>query len=96
MAPEERYQVHWDVYDALAAVERLVVNGADDRVRCFSDYGFYDVKIGRNKKTFHCTFNYFQLVRFTVKFRLRITHQKIIMAVNFGIDLYIVGMLICR
>ena len=75
VAPEKRYQVRWDVYCALAAVKRPVGNGADDRVLCFFDYGSYDVKIGRNGKKFYCTFNYFQLVRFTFKFRLRITHQ---------------------
>ena len=41
--PEKKYQVRLDVYGALAAVERFVGNGADDRVRCFLDYGSYDV-----------------------------------------------------
>ena len=30
--PKERYQVRWNVYGALAAVERYVGYGADDRV----------------------------------------------------------------
>ena len=58
-APEEKYQVRWDVYGALAAVESPVRDGSDDRVRCFFDYGSYDVKIGRNEKKFYYTFNYF-------------------------------------
>ena len=94
ITPEERYQVRWDVYEALTAVERPVKNGADDRVRCFFDYGSYDVKIGRNGNKFYCRFNYFQLVKFTFKFRLRITHQKFLMAFNFGVSIYIVGKLI--
>ena len=38
----------WNVYGALAAVERLVRDSADDRVWCIRDYGFYDVQIRRN------------------------------------------------
>ena len=75
MVPEERYQVLSDVYGALAAVERPVGDGADDRVRCFLNYGFYNVQIGCNGKEFYCRFNNFQLVGFTFKFRLLITHQ---------------------
>ena len=33
----KKYQVQWDVYDPLSAVERLVRDGADDRVQCFLD-----------------------------------------------------------
>ena len=61
MPPEKRDQVRWNVYCALAAVERPVGDGADNRVKCFHDYGLYDVKIGRNGKKFYCTFNYVQL-----------------------------------
>ena len=93
---EERYKVRREVYGAMAAVERPVGDGADYRVWCFLDYGSYDVQIRRNVKTIYCTFNYFQLVGLTLKFRLRITHQKIFMAFNFGVAIYIVGKLISR
>ena len=63
------------MYGALAAVVRLVGDGADDRVRCFLDYGFYDTQIMRNGIKFYCTFNYFQLVRFSFEFRLQITQK---------------------
>ena len=86
--------MQWDVYGAMAAVERFVGDGADDRVRCFLEYGFYDVQIGRNGKKFYCTFNYFLLVGFTFKFGFRITHQNILMAFNFNVAIYIVGKLI--
>ena len=59
MVPKERYQVRWDVYNALAAVERPIGAGADNRVLCFLDYGSYDVRILRNEKKFYCTFNYY-------------------------------------
>ena len=85
-----------DVYGALAAVERPAGEGADDRDRCFVDYRSYDLQIRRNGKKFYCTFNYFQLVGFTFKFGLRITHQIILMAFNFGVAIYIVGKLISR
>ena len=85
MVPEKRYQVRWDVYGALAAVERPVGDGADHRVRCFLDYNSYEVQIGRNGRKFYCTFNYFQLVGFTFKFGLRITHQKMLMLLYFGV-----------
>ena len=39
---EDRYLVRWNVYGAMAAVERFVGNGADVRVRCILDYGSYD------------------------------------------------------
>ena len=84
----------WNVYGVLAAVERPVGDGADDLVRCFLDYGSYDLQIGRNGKKFYCTFNDFKLVGFTFKFGLRITHQIILMAFNFGVAIYIVGKLI--
>ena len=74
MVPEEIYNVRWDVYGAQAAVERFVGNGAEDRVWCFLDYGFYDVQIGRKENKFNCTFNHFQIVKFTFKFLLQITH----------------------
>ena len=96
MAPEERYQVRWDVYGAMAAVERPVGDGADDRVRCLLDYGSYDLQIGRNGNKFYCTFNHIQLVKFTYKFGLRITYQKILITFNFGIAIYIVAKLISR
>ena len=86
----------WDVYGALAAIEPPVKDGADDRVRCFLDYGSYDHQIGRNGKKFYCTFNHFQLVGFTFKFGLRITHQNILMSFKFGVAIYIVGKLISR
>ena len=94
MVPEERYQVRRDVYGALAAFERPVGYCADDRVRCFLDYGSYDGQIGRSGMKFNCTFNHFQLVGFTFMYKLRITHQKILMAFNFGVAIYIVGKLI--
>ena len=94
MVPKERYQLRWDVYGALAAVERPVGDGADDRVRFFLDYGSYDLQIRRKGMKFYCTFKHFQLVGFTFKFELRITHQKILMAFNFGVAIYIVGKLI--
>ena len=96
MVPKERYQLRWDVYGALAAVECPVGDCADDRVRCFLYYGSYDLKIRRNGKKFYCKFNYFQLVGFTFKFGLRMTHQKILMAFNFYVAIYIVGKLISR
>ena len=96
IALKERYQVRWDVYGALEAVEHRVGDGADDRVRCFLDYGSYDVQIGRNGKIFNRTLNYFQLVGFTSKFGLRITHQNILMPFNFGVAIYIVGKLLSR
>ena len=86
----------WDVYGALAAVERPVGDGADDRVWCFLDYGTYDLQIRRNGKKFYCTFSHFQLVGFTFEFGLRITHQIILIAFNFGVAIYIVGKLISR
>ena len=48
----KRYEVRWDVFGALAAVERLVKDSADNCVRCFFDYVFYDVQIRRNGKIF--------------------------------------------
>ena len=50
------------MYGALAAVDRPVGDGADDRVRCFLDNGSYDLNIMRNAKKFYCTFNHFQFV----------------------------------
>ena len=49
MVPENRYLVRWDMYAALAAVERPVGDGADDCIWCFLDYGSYDLQIRRNK-----------------------------------------------
>ena len=85
-----------DVYGAWAAVKRPVGDGADNRVRYFLDYGSYDFQIGRNGKKFYCTFNHFQLVGCTFRFRLRITYQKILIPPNFGVAIYIVGKLISR
>ena len=82
------------MYGALTAVERPVGDGADDRVRCCLNYSSYDLQIGQNGKKFYCTFNHFQLVGFTFKFGLRITNQIILMALNFGVAIYIVGKLI--
>ena len=45
-----------DVYGVLAAVERLVRDGANDNVRCFLDYSSYDLQIGRNKINYYCSF----------------------------------------
>ena len=84
------------MYGINAAVERLVGDGADDRVRCFLDNGSYYLQIRRNGKKFYCTFNHFQLVGFTFKFGLRITHQNILMAFNFGVAIYVVGKLISK
>ena len=84
------------MYGALAAVERPVDYGADDRVRCFLNYCFYDLQIRCNGKKFYCAFSHFQLVVFTFKFILRITNQNILMVFNFGVAIYIVGMLISR
>ena len=88
--------MRWNVYCALEAVERPVGNGADDCVLRFLDDGFYDLQIRRNGKKFYYTFNHFQLVRFTFKFGLRIIHQNILMAFNFGVAIYIVGNLLSR
>ena len=96
MVNKERYQLRCNVDGALAAVERPVGDGADDRFRCFLDYGSYKLQIRRNKKRVHCSFNHFQLVGFTFKFGLRITHQNILMPPNHGVAIYIVGMLISR
>ena len=86
--------MRWYVYGALAAVECSGEDGANDRVWCFLVYSSYDVQIGRNQKKHYCMFKVFQLAGFTFKFRLRITYQKIIMAFNFGVAIYIVGKLI--
>ena len=67
---KESYQMWWDVYGALAAVERPVRDGADDCVRCYFDYGSYDFQIRRNGKKFYFTFNHFQIVGFTFMFKL--------------------------
>ena len=88
--------MRWDVYGALAAVERRGGDVADYRVRCFLDNGSYDLQINRNEKKFYCTFNQFQLVKFTFKFGLRITHHNILMKFNFGVAMYIVGKLISK
>ena len=85
-----------DVYGASAAVKHAVGDGADVRVRFFHNYGSSDLQIGRNEKKFYCTFNHFQLVGFTFKFELRITHQIILMAFNFGVAIYIEVKLISR
>ena len=84
------------MYGALAAVERPVGDSTDERLLCFLDYNFYDVRIGRNGTEFNCTFYHFQLVVFTFKFRLRITYQKILMTPNCGVAIYIVCKLISR
>ena len=86
----------WDVYGTLAAVEPPVGEGADDRVRCVCDYGFYDLQIWRNRKKYYYTCNYFQLVTFTFKFGLQSTHQKILLAFNFGVAIYLVGKLLSK
>ena len=52
-------------------------------------------KLGATKRNF-IMFNYFQIVKFTSKFRLRITYQKILMAFNFGVTIYIVCKLLSR
>ena len=96
MVNKEKYPLRWDAYGALAVVERPVGDGADDGVRCFLDYGSYDLQVGRNNKKFYCTFNHFTLVGFTFKFGLQITHQNILMAFNFGVAIYIIGKLISR
>ena len=62
------------MYGALAAVKSPLGDGPDVSVRCFLDYGVFDVEIWRNGKKFYCTFNYSQLVKFPFKFGLRITH----------------------
>ena len=59
MVPTNMYQFRYDVYGALAAVERPVGDGIDDHVRCFRNYASYDLQIRRNKKKFYCTFNHF-------------------------------------
>ena len=96
MMPKERYQLRWYVYSALAAVERPVGDGAEYCVRSFLDYCSYDLQIRRNGKKFYYTFNHFQLVGFTFKFGSRITDQKILMAFNCSVAIYIVGQLISR
>ena len=62
VAFEKRYQVRWDVYGAVAAVERPVGDGADNRVRCFLDYGSYDFQIGCNGKKFIVRLTTFNLL----------------------------------
>ena len=52
-------------------------------------------KSGVMKNILYSMFNHFQLVWCTFKFRLRITHQKILMPHNFGVAIYIVCKLIC-
>ena len=42
IVPKKRYQVRWDVYGALAGVERRVGNGGNYFLRCFKKYGFCD------------------------------------------------------
>ena len=90
------YQVRWNVYGHLEALERLDWSVTNDCVWCFPDYLFYDVQIGSNTIKFYCTFNHFQLVTFTFKFGLQISYQKIIMALNFCVAIYLVGKLIFR
>ena len=94
IVPEKRYQVRLDVYGALAAVDRPVRDGADKRIWYYFDYNLYDVQ-GR-RTIFFWTFKYFKLVGFTFNFGLQITHQKILMLLNFGVAIYIVGKLISR
>ena len=48
-----------EVYGFLAAVERPVIDGADDRVWCSLDYSSYDLQIRRNGEKFSYTVNYF-------------------------------------
>ena len=60
------------------------------------EYGSKNFKIWRTGKKFYCTFNHFQLVEFTFKFGLRIIHQNILMAFNFGVAIYIVGKQLSR
>ena len=91
---KERYQVLWNVYGALAAVERYDKDGADYRDLWFLDYKSYDVQIRRDKVKFYYKFNTVQHVRFTFKIGLRITHQNILMAFNLGVAIYIVGKLL--
>ena len=43
MVPKESYQFRCDVNSALAVVERPVVNGADNCVLCYVDYGSYNM-----------------------------------------------------
>ena len=52
MVPKERYQFQWDMYGALAAVERLIEDDADDRVRCFLDYALTTFKSGAMVRNF--------------------------------------------
>ena len=49
MVPKKRYKVQWNVYGALAAVERPVGDNADNRIWCYLNYGSYDVLIRRNR-----------------------------------------------
>ena len=74
MVPEERLQVRRDGYSALACVERRVGDGADDRVQCLLEYGSGDNGIWGDGKKLNCAFNYFPLVRFSLKLGLRISH----------------------
>ena len=81
MALEEKFLERWDVYGVLAAVERHVGNGADDRIQCLYDYVDYDGKIGRNGKYLIISLTSFSLLVLRL-FRLRIIFQKILMAFN--------------
>ena len=64
MVPEERLQVRWDGYGALAGVERRVENGFYDRVQRLLKYSFGDLTIKGDINQFYCAFNYFLLVGF--------------------------------
>ena len=57
MVPKETYQMRWNVNGAKAAVDLFVVDGADDLVLCFLDYGAYNVQIKRNGQKVYYTFN---------------------------------------
>ena len=47
---------HWRQFSA------LFLDGADNRVWCFFDYGYYDFRIGRNRQNFILRLNIFNLL----------------------------------
>ena len=78
----------------MAGIKRPGKYDGGNRVQCFLDYNSDDVRLGGYKNKFYCTFNYIKLVKFTFKFGLQITHQKMLMAFNFVVAIYIVNKLL--
>ena len=64
----------------------------------FNAFLIKDLTTSKSGKTnkFYCTLNDIQIVEFTLKYGMRITHRNIIMPSNFGVIIYIVGKVIAR